>query len=43
MIAMVVLNLWASAGWFYKKDIALGICFICYAVATAALLYKGLQ
>ena len=41
MAAMVLLNLWAAFGWVQKEDYAFAIMFLCYAIATACILYKG--
>ena len=39
LVAMVLLNLWVSVGWFVKKDYAMGLVFFSYAVATGCFLW----
>lgn len=38
-----VLNLWAAGGWLLKKDYVFALVFLCYAVASACFLIKGLK
>lgn len=37
MLLMAVLNLFASAALFWDGRVALGICYLCYAIATIAM------
>lgn len=37
MVVMAALNLLASATLFWDGRFALGVCYLCYAIATIAM------
>jgi hypothetical protein len=39
LLIMTVCNAWTSYGWFAGKNYAMGVVFICYAVATTSFTY----
>lgn len=39
LVLMIGLNLWVSVGWALKKDYAMALVFLSYAVATGSFLW----